>query len=204
MSLLQPGWTYRFAFKSQFSSLDGTYTVVKMYTYPELLKEKLDLYDLLYSPLKLTQEQYEKDCVTYFNEGVYKLISPEDESVIVYAPQSILATIPIYNVQQYSNLAIAFHLGTFKSGEEIQPLLNNLSQEISAALGVDQEPRAITVGKSFLTDDEYSDIVAQRKDRITSVLNYFSENLKLRKEVINLKARIVKLEEYIKSMAEVE
>lgn len=201
MALLQPGWTYRFSFKSQFAPLDGTYTVLRMYTYPELLKDNIDLYEQLYVPQKLTQEQYDKDCVTYFSEGVYKLADPEDEDNLVYAPESILVSIPVYNVQQYSNIAIAFHLGHFKSGDELQPVLNNLSQEISAALGVDQEPRAMVVGKQYFTDDEYSKITAERKNRMTTILNHFSENVKLRNEILNLKAKIVKLEEYIKQLS---
>jgi len=201
MALLQPGWTYNFRFKNSFAALDGVYTVVKIYSYNELVKDKISLYKELYEPLSLTLEQFEKDAVTYFTESIFKLVDPNDEDNVKYAPESILTTIPVYNLQEYNEVAIAFHIGTYIKGEEFQSVLSNISQELSSALGVDQEPRVLITSKKYLTDDEYLAIQTLRNQNKTSILNYFSDNVKLRKENQNLKARIEKLNNYIKSIA---
>lgn len=201
MAQLQPGWTYNFKFKTEFASLDGVYTVVKIYSYNELVKDKISLYKELYEPLQLTQERFEKDAVTYFTESIFKLVDPNDEDNVKYSPESILTTIPGYNLQEYNDVALAFHIGTYQKGEEFQSVLSNISQEISSALGVDQEPRVLVTAKRFLTDDEYLDIQVLRNLNKTSILNYFSENVKLRNENQNLKARIEKLNNYITTIA---
>lgn len=201
MAQLQPGWTYNFKFKTEFASLDGVYTVVKIYSYNELVKDKISLYKELYEPLQLTQERFEKDAVAYFTESIFKLVDPNDEDNVKYSPESILTTIPGYNLQEYNDVALAFHIGTYQKGEEFQSVLSNISQEISSALGVDQEPRVLVTAKRFLTDDEYLDIQVLRNLNKTSILNYFSENVKLRNENQNLKARIEKLNNYITTIA---
>jgi len=201
MAQLQPGWTYNFKFKTEFASLDGVYTVVKIYSYNELVKDKISLYKELYEPLQLTQERFEKDAVAYFTESIFKLVDPNDEDNVKYSPESILTTIPGYNLQEYNDVALAFHIGTYQKGEEFQSVLSNISQEISSALGVDQEPRVLVTAKRFLTDDEYLDIQILRNLNKTSILNYFSENVKLRNENQNLKARIEKLNNYITTIA---
>lgn len=195
--ILQPGWTYRFKFIEKFSIFDGTYTVTRVYSYPEFLKEKVDLYETLYAPCHLTESEYDQDCTQYFKESIFKLQNPDDESNVVYVPASILVSAPIYNVQEYKDVAIAFHLGLYPSAEEFKSVLSNISEEIATSLGVEQKPEIILVGKEYLTDDEYKKIQDTRNNVKSSVLSYFAENVKLNKEIQSLKTRINKLEDYI-------
>lgn len=202
MNILQPNWTYRFAFISDFSKFDGTYTVCRIYSYPEFLKEHVDLYSTLYQPCNLTEARFEEDSVRFIKESIIKLQSPFDEDNVIYIPELILLSYPIYNVQEYSDVTIAFHLGVYPNGEEFKSVLNNISQEISSSLGILQEPKVIIVGKEYLTDDEYNQIKEERNKLKSSTLNYFSENVKLNNEVLTLRNRIQKLESYIKKLSE--
>lgn len=195
--ILQPGWTYRFKFINKFSKFDGAYTVTRIYSYPEFLKEKVDLYETLFAPCNLTESEYDKDCPQYFKESIFKLQGTSDEDNVLYVPNAILASAPVYNVQEYKDVAIAFHLGIYPNAEEFKSVLSNISEEISSSLGIEQSPKVITVGKMYLTDDEYKDIQDERNNNKNSVLSYFAENVKLNKEIQSLKTRINKLEDYI-------
>lgn len=199
--ILQPNWTYRFKFINKFSIFDDVYTVARIYSYPEFLKEKVDLYETLYAPCNLTEAEYDQDCSQYFTEPIFQLQKPNDESDVLYVPSSVLESAPIYNVQEYKDVAIAFHLGVFPSAEEFKSVMSNISEEISTSLGIEQEPKIILLSKEYLTDDEYKKIQDTRNYNKSSVLNYFSENIKLNREILSLRTRIQKLEDYILKMS---
>lgn len=200
--LLQPNWTYRFKFLNDFSIFDGVYTVVCIFSFPEFLKEQVDLYKHLYKPCNLTEAKYDEDCIKYFKESIIKLQDPNDETNIVYSPESIITSYPVYNVQEYADVAIAFKLGIYPSASEFKNEINNISEQIATSLGVDPQTRIILTSKEYLTEDEYKIIQDERNQYKSSILNYFSENVRLNKEVLSLRTRIQKLESYIKKLAE--
>ena len=200
--ILQPNWTYRFKFLNDFSRFDGVYTVVCIYSYPEFLREQVDLYSKLYQPCGLTEAKYDEDCIQYFKESIIQLKDPNDEDNIVYAPESIITSYPIYNVQEYADVAIAFKLGIYPSASEFKNEINSISEQIATSLGIEPETRIILTSKEYLTEDEYKSIQDKRNKNKSSILNYFSENVKLNKEILSLKTRIQKLESYIKKLAE--
>ncbi len=197
---LKPNWTYKFSFVSDFSSLDGVYTVKKIYAYVELLDDNLSLLPT-YEAVGKTQADLENDVNMYRTQEIYKLVHPEDETIIWYIPEGLFSTVPNYNVKKYSDFAIALRVGIYPDEDKLIYVQNVLQQQLSAMLGFTNGPDIISVGEKWLTDEEYKDAVADREQAAKTVVNYFSENIELRKQIDHLKDRCNAYEEIIIGIA---
>ena len=201
---LKPGWTYKFSFLPGFDTLDGVYTVMKIYTYDEMLADGVTLYDGLYSHVGKT-EQNVNDDVTSMNfrdEDVYKLTHPEDSEIVYYVPYGVLAIAPDPNVAAYPKLVLAFNVGVATSEEELSGISANINEVISKMFGIPDAAKVFSIGNEWLTEDEYATIVANRDTSAKAVVSYFADNVQLRNDLEKRNARIAALEAYIKKIAE--
>lgn len=194
---LAVGWTYRFTFLPDFSSLDGIYTVVKIYSYAELLADGLDLQSGLYSKVGKTQDQLDSDIVNYRNNDILKLVNPDDANIIYYVPSPVLSSVPDPNIKKYAKLVVGINVGVYTSEEDLNYILDSISQQLQAVLGYTETPKVFSIGNVWLTQQEYETIVNARSATKTSTMNYYSENVKLRDQVTNLRAAIDQLQEFI-------
>lgn len=193
---LELGWTYKFQFIKGFESLNSVYKLVKMYTYDELLEDGIDLSSSLYALVGKTEVEYEEDAPSYKTQKILKLKHPTSQSRIIYVPVGILAEIPNYNVKSYSKLALALELGIYPNTEDIAYVSNLLQEQLSTMLGFANAPNLIAISQVWLSDDEYQDITSSRENA-KQVVNYFSENIKLREINMELTSRINALEQII-------
>lgn len=189
MALITVGWTYKFSFKPAFAALDGVYTISKIYSWNEVLNEQLSLFDLLYSPLNIPAEKYNEDTKIYRNEPVYKLTSPIDGSV-QYIPESVFGNKPIYTVNEYFNLALMMPLGTYADEAGLSYLSDTIGDQIRSTLGITGRAIIATVGKTYLTEDEYNQIDATRKAIATGSQNHYAALLAAQKEIDRLRAQV--------------
>jgi hypothetical protein len=179
---LNVGWIYKFKFNVDFSSLDGIYTVLKIYTYDELLEDGLNLFDGLYTHVNKTESQLDTDSEYYRTQSIFKLVSPTDSSIVYYVPEGICSFVPDHNVKRYPVLALAFKFGACKDAEELTHIKSNVSELISKMFGITDAPLTMTVNDVYLTDEEYSQVVQDRRQNGIDIVNYFGENVELRKE----------------------
>lgn len=202
MSLITVGFVYRFSFVTKFSSLDGVYEVVKIYAFDELLKDNKNLFDLLYAPLHLTSEEYNRDVEQYRYDRILKLVSVENQDVVVYAPESIMNEFPVYTVSRRSKLVLAINLGIYDDADSqtLESLKSQILQYMSTSYGVAETPGVFSIKSVYLTDLEYEQVVAARKQIATKVLNWFSENKKLQEIIADLQGKITMYESYIKKL----
>lgn len=189
MSLITVGWTYKFSFIPIFSALDGVYTIAKIYSWNEVLSEQLSLFDLLYSPLNIPTEKYNEDINVYRHEPIYKLISPIDGSV-QYIPESITGNKPIYAVKEYFNLALTMPLGTYADEAGLSYLSDHVGDQIRSTLGITGKALIATVGKTYLTEEEYGKIDAARKQIAAGAQNHYAALLAAQKEIDRLRAQV--------------
>ena len=196
------GWTYKFTFTNDFSSLNGVYSVVKIYTYDELINDGIDLNDGLYAHVGKTSEQLDSDVGLYRNEDIYKLVNPDDSAVVYYAPAPILMTIPDPNIAKYSKLVLGVNLGIFDNQEQLASVISTLQEILSKTVGIVETPQLFSVGHKWLTPDEYATIEAERITASREVVNYFSETQKLLETVSKQQTQISVLSNHIKNLSE--
>lgn len=199
MALIQAGWTYQFVFTKKFTKYDGVYTIAKVYSWAEVINDQLSLYDLLYKPLNIPETEYNQDIIQFKNENIYKLVSPDDGS-IVYAPESIFAQVPIYPVKEYQKLVMFLPLGIYASEEGLDYLVDQVGDELKGALGLTITPKLTTVGKVYMTEEEYNLLEAQRKENADKILNWFSSYIQLKEDNDKLKAQIAGYQKLIERL----
>ena len=190
---LELGWTYSFKFTSDFSALEGIYTVVKIYAYDEFVSDGNNLYELLYTRVSKPEVDFEEDVKSYRNEKIYKLVNPDDLDDILYIPEGIIAEVPNFNIKKYAQLIIALNVGVYPNEDELEYAKSTMQEQLQGLLGFVNPPDVISIGQVWLTDDEYNDIVAEREKNKTKntcsldngkyITNYFIENQKLLKQI---------------------
>lgn len=189
MALISAGWTYKFVFLQKFASLNGVYTLSKIYSWAEVLNEQLSIFELLYAPLNIPEAEYNDDIKQFVNGSVYKLVSPIDGNTI-YAPEGILSHLPIYPVKEYQDLVMLLPLGVFDSIKGLDYITSQITEELKGALGISNAPRLTSVGKTYLTEKEYNELADGRQARVDRILNWFAAYSALKEENNFLKAQI--------------
>jgi len=198
---LTVGWAYRFRFKPDFSKLDGTYLVVKIYTYDELLEDNLDLFEGLYTHVGKTQVQLDEDYLQYRNGSIAKITNPDDSSIVYYIPEAILSVEPDPNVKRYPKLAIGINLGVCKDAAEVEHIKNTATELLGKMFGLVDDPAVFSVSSVWMTEEEYSQVLQDRQHAGREIVNYFGENQRLLAEVNRLSVMVEKYKEYIKTIA---
>ncbi len=196
------GWTYKFTFTNDFSSLNGVYSVVKIYTYDELINDGVDLNEGLYAHVGKTADNLDADVHLYRNEDIYKLVNPDDSTVVYYVPYLILLTIPDPNINKYPKLVLGVNLGIFENAEQLTSVINTLQEILSKTVGITEAPKIFSVGHKWLTPDEYADIELSRVTASRSVVNYYSEIQKLLKTLSQQQTQIEVLKTQLQTISQ--
>ena len=189
MSLITPGYTYKFQFDKRFGAFDGIYTIAKAYSWAEVIKDSLSIYEILYAPVNASQDDYNRDIVEFQDGVVYKLVSPVDGGEI-YVPEKLIEGQPIFTVKEYQSLVLFIPLGIYDNADGVKYLISQVSEEIRSVLGITDKPTITSVRKTYLTDAEYEAIEDERKNNSKTTLNWFSETVRLRNENNKLKAQV--------------
>lgn len=194
---IELGWTYKFKFNNDFTLLDDIYTVLRIYTYSELLEDKIDLNTELYAKVGKTKMQFEADVSTLRNDKILKVQHPEHQDTILYIPTSILSEAPLFTVKKYGRLMVVLNVGVYPNKEDLDYVKNLLHEELQVMLGFANPPDILVTRHQWLTDQEYQELKDEREQN-KKVVNYFSENIKLQKINSELTAKINAYEKLFK------
>lgn len=194
---IELGWTYKFKFNNDFTLLDDIYTVLRIYTYSELLEDKIDLNTELYAKVGKTKMQFEADVATLRNDKILKVQHPEHQDTILYIPTSILSEAPLFTVKKYGRLMVVLNVGVYPNKEDLDHVKNLLHEELQVMLGFANPPDVLVTRHQWLTDQEYQELKDEREQN-KKVVNYFSENIKLQKINSELTAKINAYEKLFK------
>lgn len=194
------GGIYKFTFIDRFNILSGIYKLAKLMTYDEFLEEGEDLLSKLYEPCGLSKEDLDADLQEIKASKIMKLTNPSihTENSLMYMPLCFMDTTPDHNVKCYYKFGVVAYVGITEDPSTLSEIKNTIKDRAKAMLGIDPDPALITVGEEWLTESDYQQIVSQRKATQSGVLNYFSENVRLEKELTSLKSTLAAYEEIIR------
>lgn len=188
--VILPNYVYSFTFTSVFNTLDGIYKVESINSYSELLNNKIDLYKVTYSAYGATDDQFRADLDLIREGKTAKLVSVDDESVIIYIPEHLFAEIPNGDVHNYYLLGLAVNIGIFDDIELVNNIKNEVDQIVSTMTGTENKTTIFNVKSKWMTLDEYQVIDDERKDNITRITNHYTEKQELLKQIDSLKTLI--------------
>lgn len=196
--LLNVDWTYRVMFIDLFTELNGTYVVSQIYSYPEIVKEQIDINERLFEALGIDQTQFESRLDEIRIQPIYKLTSLDYKDLVIYVPECLFKYVPDYNIKNYPKLVLTWQVGIFDDKDQLSAAEQQVTDMTNVMFGTEASPFILEIDNIWLTDDEYLEIQNTRKEKQTTVINYFSENKRLLNENAQLKQRLVEYEEIIK------
>jgi hypothetical protein len=191
------GETCKYVFEERFSSLDGIYTVVSIASLQEWMDLSVDINKELYERVGLEELDYEADLSILRNEDIYKLKHITSE-VIVYIPMSFNYEIPNPHINAYQQIGLAVDLGIFSDPDKINWIIEEISQSLTAIVGVEKTPSLFEINKTWMTEEEYNDIETDRNAIISGTTNHYTEKQALINENTRLRTMIAQYENTLK------
>lgn len=194
------GSTYKFTFGVGYNKFDGVYRLVKIMTYDEYLDDGGNLLADFYTPNGKGEEDLDNDLAKLRVTKIMKLVSPDesDESTkAVYAPWCYVEQTPDHNVNSYTDIGIVVKIGLVKDSKELDYLAENIKEATLAATGIHVEPKFVALTDKWLSDNDFEEIYNARDHAKRKVINYFTECIKLRKQIDSLNTIIQEYERYI-------
>lgn len=196
------GSTCRYEFKTKFSTLNGVYKTASATTFLAALASGTDFVENLYTPVGLTQADFDADYDNYTKDTVLVLQSVSDSSVVFYIPESILGKIPDPTIRPYLPLVMVVNLGVFKDTQQILPLINEVKDLIEVGIGSTETPYIVSNSTNtvYLTDSEYAAVEAARAANKAELIP-LSVQLRMEQEkVTRLAAQVAQYEQLILAM----
>lgn len=197
------GKVYSFVFTPNFIIHNGIYNVAQILCYPELIQQNVDLFKSFYEPAGRTEAEHISDLAQLREDKFLKLLDPTtmDTATAMYVPTMHLQQEPDPNVGQYYTLAVALQLGIHKNPEQLSYIIKNLQEQFSSALGITAAPKLFQQSPVWMTEAEYEQLELDREAKAKSILNYFSENQRMQKEITRLQSKLAAYEEILTKIA---
>jgi hypothetical protein len=197
--LTTPGVIYKFIFKNDFSFFNGVYKVIQTLTYEEAINLGADFFNDLYHPIGKTKIDLEQDSDLFRTDKILKLKNVLTEKEL-YIPNVLNAFIPDSNVKKYYKLVIDINIGIFDNIDKLNAMSQIMQEHISSATGITNKPELTSYAEVWLTESEYQLIDNARDESSKKIINYFSETIKMQREIDSLKTKVQYYENLIKSL----
>lgn len=199
MISLTLGSIYSFSLEEGYTNFDGIYKVVKIMTYDEYVAEGRDIIADFFTPNEKTQEEANNQVELLQKSKILKLVPPSstDETDVIYVPSEFIKETPDFNVGRYPTYGLVAYIGITKNTDTLKTIRDGLEQHIRAATGIDPELTFVSTGEQWLTKTQYEEELAKADEQKKRVLNYFSENIRLEKQLAQANSKIQAYEELI-------
>lgn len=201
MSVITPvvGMTYGFTFIDGYNAFKGVYKVAAILSYNEYLDQDGDIYTDFFEPNSKTKGDV-TSALSSLREGkIYKLATVDEtvETTYYFVPSGYLESSPDYNVKQYNKIGVVAYVGVIENPDNFNYLKDNVTEQIEAAFGVTPDVRFMSLGKTWMSDTEYNEELAQRDANKKKLINYFTEMKRLTNELSAANTKIAAYEKLI-------
>lgn len=197
------GTTCKFAFKTNFSALDGVYTIISQTTFQNAVAAGIDFLANLYTPAGLSPENYNADYSGFLQDRVAVIQAVSDNSIVYYIPESILRLVPDPTIKEYYDMIIVVKAGAYENTQVILPTIDAITDTVRASLGVTDPAYVVTntANKVYLTDSEYSALEAARQANIETLVPLSVQLQQARDDNTLLAAKIAAYEALIAQLS---
>lgn len=192
------GAVYNFKFDTDYTSFNGTYKVDGIMSYDEYLANGGDIVSDFFEPNN-QQAAADTEIIKVRQSVIMKLESPndDDDTPSRYAPLCYVSETPDFNVKKYQKFGMITYIGICEDPALFDFMKSTVTDAVEASFGISPQPMFVVTGEQWLTDTEYNDVLKSRDNTKKKVLNYYSENLRLEKELSQLKTKINEYEKLI-------
>lgn len=187
---LDVGIAYEFTFKEKFSTLNGVYVLGQIMTFKETLDAGVNLMQSCFTPAGYLEVKYATDIEAIKNDSILKLLDPDTLEEKLYIPKMYLDKVPDHNVKKYYKIALGINVEYMKDNPRLDSAITALKEQVVAVTGLDISPDIFELSSTWLSDTKYQEYEDYRDKTKMKIINYFSENNRLKEEIVRLKSKI--------------
>lgn len=194
------GMIYRFSFIDGYTFHNGVYKVAKVMTYDEYIADGHDILDDFFVPNSKGESDLNEVYAEVTTSKILKLIDPDglDESdTEYYVPLNFIKETPDMNVEKYYKFGIVVDAGITKDPKTLTFMRDILTEAVEASFGITPQVDFITLHEKWLSQSEYQEILDARDQSKLKVINYYSENQKLQKQISSTNTKLKEYEKLI-------
>jgi hypothetical protein len=180
-------------------SYNGIYRVLSILTFDKLVNSNIDLYNVTYKPVNISEEDY-LDIISDIQDKDILELQKVDEDIVVYIPEYHIIKTPDINVKAYYKLGLAVNLGIFDDKDKLDWIKNEIEQTILHLTGINKSADFFTIKEVWMNEQEYQDIEDDRNSNITNRNTLYSDKLALQKQVTELQTLVNEYENLIISL----
>lgn len=193
MIIPEIGTVCKYKFIARFEYFDGIYQLTKKSSYNDAIIEEVDFVASLYTPIGLTQEDFEADYTEYKTQVILYLtemnVASGQTAKVLYVPESLLELVPDPMVKKYYEYALAIKLGYIDSVEDVAWIEEQLKEIAASMTGADGDVAVYSINGdgTYMLETEYQQIEDDRKDQIRSIVSNYSnlqKQIKLNQELM--------------------
>ena len=164
----------RFKFKEPFNDElndNTTYIVESVRTFNNLLDSGIDIYEMVYKPKGLTEEDYNNDLI----DGKIVLVELMDEAGKYYTvPSNYIVSVPDINGVLYRDKMVAVDLGYLPDNYDFTEFKANLTDLVKSLIGVDVDVNVIDASPTIMmTIEQHKTNEAERLSVIQNEDNVY-------------------------------
>lgn len=182
----------RFKFKEPFNTVlkdNKIYTVASIRTFDNLTDTGIDPFEMVYKPVGLTEEDYNKD---YVNGKVVVLELMDEEGKYYSVPSSYILSVPNINGVLYRDKMLVVDLGYLPDNYDFTEYKQNIKDLTKMILGVDKDVNIIDASPTIMLTTEQHKL--NEKERLTVMQSEDNIYVKYKqcKDKINQASNIIK------------
>ena len=189
----------RFKFLEPFNKEEYTKEELKVSavrTFKELKDSSIDVYELIYQPVGLT----EKDVLSDLENNVPILVLEGQSGKYLNIPANRVQSLPDISGIKYQQRMLVANMGLLPLGYSLDTLFSVMKEDIYDITGINTEIQDITSsGVVVIDEDKNAEFVKLLDNRKKVKLSYRTRYYQLKDKYDKLLEQQAKLEEYIKN-----
>jgi len=194
------GMIYKFSFIDGYTFHNGVYRVAKIMTYDEYVTDGRDILDDFFVPNDKGPTDLDNVYSEVTSSKILKLVDPDsldDTGTKYYVPLNFIKETPDMNVDKYYKFGIIVDAGITKDPKALSFMRDVLVEAVESSFGITPKVDFVTLHEKWLSQSEYQEILDARDQSKLKVLNYYSENKRLQKQISSTNTKLKEYEKLI-------
>ena len=199
-----PGCAYYFSFIDDFSTFNGVYYLGQVMSFSEAIEANIDLLSICFTPAGYDDSKYLDDLSSLRTSLILKLSDPDNNRDVddLYIPVMYCAEVPNIKVKKYYKLALGINLGILDNQFTLEATRDVMQEQLSAAFGFTEAANIFEITSTWMLVTDYDALDAARQTTAKHVVNHYSENQELQKEIVKLKSAVAAYQKILADLHE--
>lgn len=154
---------------------DIEYKVTAIRSIPELMSEDIDVYNIIYQPVGLSEDDMNQD----ITDNVPIVAFQSESGTLLYIPARYIKSIPLVAGKIFTQKVIAINLGLVPEDLNLSAVVEDVNDYVQSLLGIKPSTEVIDTSQRMLyTYEEYDQYEQKRLSGVTNKETFRSKWIK--------------------------